>query len=104
MQIETVGNLNYAGTNKFISHVVLRKNDNAPMTPCGLDVYGLMMRRGQQWEYEEVNSVQDVGCLKCKRHLTQRPPDAGEVAASTGSSQASAVVKSQTVTKRTQRR
>jgi len=70
-----VGNWNYAGTNKFVSHAVMLSFTKEPKTLCGMDVYELLNRAGQQWETEETNEPNAVGCVKCKRHLTKRAPD-----------------------------
>ena len=76
MQIEIIGNWSYAGTAKFVTHLVLRDGHHSPNTGCGLDVYALEMRRGQEWETSEDAGVQNVGCVRCQRLLTKRTPDA----------------------------
>ena len=74
-----LGNWSYAGTNKFVSHAVMLSTTQPPRTLCGMDVYELLNRKGQQWETEELTGSLIVGCAKCNRHLTQRVPDAGDL-------------------------
>jgi len=69
--MQIVGNWNYAGTQKFISHAL---NADGSRTLCGMNVSELMARRGQQWEEDD---TENCGCAKCNRHLTKRSPDKG---------------------------
>jgi hypothetical protein len=68
--MQIVGNWNYAGTQKFVSHAL---NADGSRTLCGMNVSELMARRGQQWEEDD---TENCGCAKCNRHLTKRAPDA----------------------------
>jgi hypothetical protein len=72
--MQIVGNWNYAGTQKFISHAL---NDDGSHTLCGMNVSELMARRGQQWEEDD---SENCGCAKCNRHLTKRAVDVRESA------------------------
>ena len=72
----TIANFSYAGTNKYVSHAVMLSLVNKPVTLCGMDVYELLNRVGQEWETIETNEPHAVGCSKCLRHLTQRARDA----------------------------
>jgi len=90
-EMQIVGNWNYAGTQKFISHAL---NADGSHTLCGMNVGELMSRRGQQWEEDD---TENCGCAKCNRHLTKRAPDAGDSAASSGIVNASALSTSQTL-------
>lgn len=71
----TVSNFSYAGTLKYVSHAVMLSFTNAPKTLCGMDVYELLNRAGQEWEVQETNEPHSVGCVKCFRLLTQRASD-----------------------------
>jgi hypothetical protein len=73
--MQVVGNWNYAGTQKFVSHAL---NADGSRTLCGMSVSELMARRGQQWEESDSESC---GCAKCRRHLTPRAPDDGDAPA-----------------------
>lgn len=72
----TISNFSYAGTQKYVSHAVMLSFTNAPKTLCGMDVYKLLNRVGQEWEVQETNEPHSVGCVKCLRLLTKRAPDA----------------------------
>lgn len=72
----TVSNFSYAGTQKYVSHAVMLSFTNEPKTLCGMDVYKLLNRVGQEWEVQETNEPHSVGCVKCLRLLTKRAPDA----------------------------
>lgn len=71
----TVSNFSYAGTQKYVSHAVMLSFTKEPKTLCGMDVYKLLNRAGQEWEVQETNEPHSVGCVKCLRLLTQRAPD-----------------------------
>ena len=71
----TIANFSYAGTNKYVSHAVMLSLTKKPITLCGMDVYELLNRVGQEWETIETNEPHAVGCRKCLRLLTQRAPD-----------------------------
>ena len=99
----TISNFSYAGTQKYVSHAVMLSFTKAPKTLCGMDVYELLDRVGQEWEVQETNEPHSVGCVKCLRLLTRRSPDAGDSATSSDIPNASVKSKSRKVTKRTQR-
>ena len=73
----TISNFSYAGTQKYVSHAVMLSFTKAPKTLCGMDVYELLDRVGQEWEVRETNETHSIGCVKCLRLLTKRAPDAG---------------------------
>lgn len=73
----TVSNFSYAGTQKYVSHAVAISSTDELKTLCGMDVYKLLNRIGQEWEVRETNEPHSVGCAKCLRLLTKRTPDEG---------------------------
>ena len=76
----TVSNFSYAGTQKYVSHAVMLSFTKEPKTLCGMDVYKLLNRAGQEWEVQETNEPHSVGCVKCLRLLTKRAPDGAKAA------------------------
>jgi hypothetical protein len=72
-----IANFAYAGTDKFVSHAVMLSFEKPPHTLCGMDVYGLLNRVGQEWEVEELKGSLIVGCKKCNRHLERRAQNTG---------------------------
>lgn len=71
----TISNFSYAGTQKYVSHAVMLSFTKEPKTLCGMDVYQLLNRAGQEWEVQETNEPHSVGCVKCLRLLTKRAGD-----------------------------
>lgn len=63
---KTIANFRYAGTGQFVTHAV---NEQISETLCGMDFHELQSRDGQEWEYDETNEPNAVGCKKCLKKM-----------------------------------
>lgn len=56
----TIGNYNYAGTDKFVSHAM---DEECRGTLCGMHAFDLLTRVGQEWDFGE---SEIIGCKRCQ--------------------------------------